>query len=220
MKLELVLAIDTSTSVDNSEFELQRHGLALAFRHPSIVRAIETTGDLGMVAAVVQWSSSGKHLTSVDWAVIRDGESARRFADAIDAMPRLLTGFTGIASAIRFSLEQIEKNNFIGERKVIDVSGDGASSSGEPGVERDRAIARGVTINGLAILTSDPDFMELGLTEYYADNVVGGRGAFLMTADGFEDFVTVIRKKLIREITSPGVAMMNSQTINHSTNGG
>ncbi|NNF77811.1 MAG: DUF1194 domain-containing protein [Rhizobiales bacterium] len=220
MKLELVLAIDTSTSVDTSEFELQKHGLALAFRHPSIVRAIETIGELGMVATVVQWSSNGKHLTAVDWAAIRDADSAKQFADAIDAMPRLLTGFTGIASAIRFSLEKIEENNYMGERKVIDISGDGASSSGEPGLERDRAIARGVTVNGLAILTSDPDFMELGLTEYYADNVVGGRGAFLMTADGFEDFVTVIRKKLIREITSPGVAMMNGQTIKNHSNGG
>jgi hypothetical protein len=209
VQLELVLAIDTSTSVDESEFELQRHGLAEAFRHPNIVKAIETFGEPGIAATVVQWSSNGKHLTSVEWSLIRDAESAEQFAAAIDATPRLLTGFTGIGGAIRFSLKKIEENGFEGERKVIDISGDGASSSGDTGLERDRAVARGVTINGLAILTADPDFMELGLREYYAEQVAGGHGSFVMVADSFEDFAKVIRKKLVREITGPRITLLH-----------
>ena len=212
MELELVLAIDTSTSVDASEYELQRHGLALAFRHPDVIKAIEKIGRGGLAVTLVQWSTSGKHLTSVDWTLIRDAEGAAHFADAVDDAPRRLTGFTGIASAIRFSLRQIDKNGFEGTRKVIDVSGDGASSRGDPRIERDRAVASGVTVNGLAILTSDPDFMEYGLREHYAHYVVGGPGSFLITANGFDDFARAIRKKLIREITGPGLASSGSLT--------
>lgn len=210
VRLELVLAIDTSTSVNASEFELQRKGLADAFRHRAVVQAIEALGQPGMAATVIQWSSNGKHLTAVDWTLIRDAPSAARFADAIEAAPRLLTGFTGIGSAIRYALRQIEENGFEGARKVIDVSGDGAASSGNPKVERDIAVSRGVTINGLAILTSDPDFMELGLRDYYADNVIGGSGAFLMTADDFADFPAAILRKLVREITGPGLARLRT----------
>lgn len=206
--LELVLAIDTSTSVDADEFTLQKRGLSNAFRHPRIIAAIEGLGALGVAASVVQWSSNGKHLTAVDWVQLKDAKSAGHFAAAIDAMPRLLTGFTGIAGAIRYSVQKIEENSFEGRRKVIDVSGDGASSSSGTGAERDRAVALGITINGLAILTSDPDFMEFGLKEYYAKQVIGGDGAFLLTADGFEDFITQMRKKLEREIIGPGLAAL------------
>ena len=204
--LELVLAIDTSSSVDASEYALQRHGLAEAFRHPATLAAIRSIGKTGLAVTVVQWSSYNKHRTAVDWMAIRGAQGARRFAAALDRMPRLLKGFTGIGGAIRFSLKQIEENAFEGVRKVIDISGDGASSDGDPRPERDRAIARGVTVNGLAILTRDPDFMEMNLADYYARNVVGGEGSFVTSADGFEGFVVQIRKKLVREITGAGVA--------------
>ncbi len=35
--LELILAVDCSYSVDTAEFDLQKIGLAEAFRHPAIV---------------------------------------------------------------------------------------------------------------------------------------------------------------------------------------
>ena len=42
--LELVLAVDASSSVSVAEFDLQIRGLAEAFRHPSVARAIRATG--------------------------------------------------------------------------------------------------------------------------------------------------------------------------------
>lgn len=44
--LALVLAIDVSSSVDDSEYELQRRGLAEAFRDPQVAAAIRATGGL------------------------------------------------------------------------------------------------------------------------------------------------------------------------------
>jgi hypothetical protein len=110
-------------------------------------------------------------------------------------MERLFSGSTGLGGAIRFSLKLIEENRFDGRRKVIDVSGDGYSGL-SPKRERDRAVARGVTINGLAILNERPE-----LSEYYAAHVIGGAGSFVVTVDNFEDFGEAIRDKLIKEIT-------------------
>ena len=53
--LELVLAVDTSSSVSAQEFDLQMRGLATAFRDPAVVAAIQASGDLGIAVAMVQW---------------------------------------------------------------------------------------------------------------------------------------------------------------------
>ena len=41
--LQLVLAVDTSGSVNQARFELQRQGYAAAFRSPAVLQAIQTT---------------------------------------------------------------------------------------------------------------------------------------------------------------------------------
>jgi hypothetical protein len=200
--LELVLAIDTSSSVDSAEFELQKQGFARAFRHPEIARAIAGCGGEGVAVAIVQWSGNRMQLTSVDWTLMRDGKGAAALAASIEAAPRLLTGFTGLGGAIRFSLKKIEENQYEGQRKVIDISGDGPESGLRPYLERDRAVGRGATINGLTILNEEPD-----LARYYTDYVIGGPGAFLMSVGGYEDFADAILKKLVREITCPKLAL-------------
>lgn len=198
--LELVLAIDCSSSVSAAEFELQRRGLSEAFRHPDVVMALRTLGDHGLAISLVQWSGNRMQRTSVEWTLVNDGYSAAKLASAIGEMERLFTGATGLGGAIRFSLKLLEENRFDGRRKVIDVSGDGYGGL-SPKRERDRAVARGITINGLAILNERP---ELG--EYYAAHVIGGTGSFVMSIDDFEDFGIAIRDKLIKEITGLKIA--------------
>jgi len=198
--LELVLAMDTSISVNAEEFELQKRGLADAFRHPDVVAAILAKGEAGIAIAVVQWSGARIQRKSVDWTVVRDGEGARGLADRIDAGGRLLTGGTSLGGAIRFALGELEKNRIDGRRRTIDVSGDGFAGL-SPRRERDRAIAQGVTINGLAIQNEEPR-----LGAYYSEHVIGGAGAFVLTVDRFEDFADGIRKKLLREIGGMAIA--------------
>ena len=80
-------------------------------------------------------------------------------------------------------------------RKVIDVSGDGASNEGIEPREVHRALrAAGVTVNAVVIETNEED-----LTSYFWENVIMGEGAFVMTASGFEDYPDRIRRKLQRE---------------------
>ena len=50
--LELVLAVDSSASVDDREFELQVEGIAQAFAHPEVLAAIESLGELDRKSVV------------------------------------------------------------------------------------------------------------------------------------------------------------------------
>ena len=194
--LELVLALDTSSSVTAAEFEIERDGLTQAFRHPDVLAAVAAAGDQGIAVTLIQWSGNRMQQRSIDWRVIRDEAGAVALSAAIAATPRAFTGSTGLGGAIRYALKEIESNGYAGRRKVIDVIGDGFTGL-SPKRERDRAVARGVTINGLAILDENP---ELG--RYYADHVIGGPGAFVLTVRSVRDFAEAVRDKLIREIGS------------------
>jgi hypothetical protein len=93
-------------------------------------------------------------------------------------------------------------------RRVIDVSGDGTNTNGrEPAPARDEAIAEGITINGLVILSDSPlpwnpehTNPPGGLDSYYRNNVTGGPGSFVMVAENHDSFGQAIVKKMIAEI--------------------
>jgi hypothetical protein len=201
--LELVLAVDASSSVSTEEFDLQMRGLAEAFRDPAVVQAIRASGDLGIAVSLIQWSDGRKQVTAVDWMTVRDGVAARALADAIEAAPRfLIGGGTAIGGALKFALRQFEDNGFQARRQVIDLSGDGRANQGsQPADMRDLAVELGVTINGLAILNEDPT-----IDSYYYANVIGGTGAFVMTANDYESYGLAILAKLIKEIAGVPVA--------------
>lgn len=200
--LELVLAVDSSSSVSEAEFALQIGGLAQAFQHPSVIEAIESNAPNGIAVTLMQWSGAGWQEQTVPFAHVYDAESAARLAAHIAASRRaIIGGPTALGAAIDFAARLMETNAYSGGRQVIDVSGDGVNNhGGSPVVSRARATARGVTINGLAILNEEPT-----LDRYYAARVIGGQGAFLITANNFEDYRRAIRIKLIREIS--GVPM-------------
>lgn len=201
--LELMLAVDASSSVSIEEFDLQMQGLARAFRSPEVLAAVQAGGDLGIAVALMQWSDNRKQTVAVDWSVVFDETSALALADQIEATPRYLVGGgTAIGGAIQYAVRQFENNGFDGRRQVIDVSGDGRTNQGsQPSDERDRAVERGITINGLAILNEDPT-----IDSYYLSHVIGGTGAFVMTANDYRSYALAILAKLIREIAGVPVA--------------
>ncbi|MEP1205894.1 MAG: DUF1194 domain-containing protein [Rhizobiaceae bacterium] len=206
VELELVLAVDASTSVNSDEYKLQRSGIAEAFRHPKVLAAIDGLGEEGLAVSVVQWSGPNKQRVAVDWSHVNSRASAFQLATAIDAMPRLMTGFTDIAGAINYSTAEIENNRFTGRRLAIDVSGDGTSDRNDPALARDQAILKGITINGLVIHSIEYDLGDLArfdLRTHYRDRVIGGPGAFLLNAESFKTFAVSMREKLYREISGP-----------------
>jgi hypothetical protein len=195
--LALVLAVDCSRSIDDSEFALQVQGYAEAFRHPSVLRAIQSGTHRSIAVTYVQWAGPFLQNQAVGWTLINDGESALEFADRFQAAPRgFYGGGTSLSGIIDYAKTLFPKSGYSGRRRVIDISGDGINNSGRmAGSARDEAVRDGITINGLAILTEIA-----GLDEYFRANIMGGEGAFVLAAEDFASFAQAILNKLIREI--------------------
>ena len=207
--LELVLAVDTSSSVSPGEFDLQMRGIASAFRDPAVQAAIQAAGDLGIAVAMVQWSDNRKQTLAIHWKMVRDPVSAEAFANEIDGTPRyLIGGGTAIGGAVNFAAHQLRINRYNGRRMVIDVSGDGRTNQGSnPARARDDAVAQGITINGLAILCRQADCggrpVTYSVEVAFERDIIGGPGSFVVTADGRDSFAEAVRQKLVLEIASP-----------------
>jgi hypothetical protein len=208
--LELVLAVDISFSVDGVEARMQREGYISAISHPSVLAAIES-GFLGKIAVTyVEWADAYYQNQLVHWSVVSDEESAMIFAGQLAGQPLNRAYYTSISHAIDFSTSLFEGNGYVGLRKVIDISGDGPHNQGRRLSDaRREALDKGITINGLPILNdrpqpwgimSTPRDMQLDL--YYSDYVIGGPGAFFVTAEDFVVFRSAILSKLIREIAN------------------
>jgi len=149
----------------------------------------------------------------MDWTHIGNAEEAQAVAQRIREAPRAFMGRTSISAAIDFGMAQLRRSPYQSDRRVIDVSGDGTNNSGRPVTEaRDAAVAQGVTINGLVILSEIPlatnpmhTHPPGGLTSYYEKNVAAGPGAFVVEAENFEAFGQSLISKLIKEIAEvPG----------------
>lgn len=204
--LELVLAVDTSRSIDEEEAKLQREGYVAAFLSPQIHRAV-ASGQIGKIAvAYIEWADYYHVREVVPWTLIDGPASAKAFAERLAAQS-YMSGFrTSISAGIDEAARMIRENAYEGARKVIDVSGDGPSNSGRPvELARDDAVKAGITINGLVIVNDRwtgnfPPPKDLDL--YYEKNVVGGPDAFVMVAENFQTFGRAILNKLIKEIAA------------------
>ena len=151
--IELVLAVDVSRSVDAREARLQRQGYINAFRDPEVIRAIHS-GVVGRIAVTyLEWAGTSPVSVVAGWTMIKDADSALAFADMLGRAPPRSALYTSISNAIDFALPMFDGNGFEGLRRVIDVSGDGPNNWGDlVTTARDRAVAAGITINGLPIL--------------------------------------------------------------------
>ena len=198
--LELVLAIDASGSVDEDEWALQMQGYAAAFRDERVQSAI-ASGPKGRIGvAVVVWADATVPRWDSSWFVLAAPADAERFAAFMATLVRRPIGGTGIGAGIAAAIRKLERNGMSAPRQVVDVSGDGRETPAREYVvliplAKAMARARGVTVNGLAILNEDPD-----LAAWYRRNVIAGRGAFVMIATDYEDFSEAIVRKLVREI--------------------
>jgi hypothetical protein len=201
--VELVIATDVSPSIDGEEAQLQREGTAEAFLDPQVIQAIQA-GALGKIGvAYVDFSSRQYNKIVINWMVIKDRASATAFATALRNAAPGYGRHTSISEAIELGEFLIEGNNFEGTKKVIDISGDGPNNWGRAVNEvRDEAVRKNITINGLPIVEDEGFGSYPNLDRYFANCVIGGAGAFVVTAKGFRDFARAIRNKLILEIAA------------------
>jgi len=206
--LLLVLAADVSRSVDATKFQLQREGYAAAVSDPRVIDAIRS-GRYGRIGLTfVEWSGTGSQRMVIDWTMVGDADAGKGFGDRLLEAPRSFADRTSISGAIEFAMGQLARAPFESARRTIDISGDGTNNAGrDVRSARDEALAQGLTINGLVILSEtplswNPDHTNPpgGLENYYRNNVVGGPGAFVMVAQNFASFGEAIIKKMIAEV--------------------
>ncbi len=204
----LVLSADVSRSLDDEKFRLQREGYAAAITDPVILRLIKG-GKHGRIALqLVEWSNALEAAVMVEWSPIGSEQQAAAFADQVRTVERRFRGRTSISTGIDEAVKQLTRSPYIGDRKVIDVSGDGTHNHGrDVTAARDEALTKGITINGIVILSAVPlpfnpthTHPPGGLQKYYEDHVIGGPGSFATAAESFQDFGPAVRQKLLREI--------------------
>ncbi|MGB5560082.1 MAG: DUF1194 domain-containing protein [Paracoccaceae bacterium] len=192
--LALLLAVDVSGSVSRDEYRIQSDGLAAALRDGLVAEAlIKARANV----ALVQWSGTSRHEVTIPWVAIETDADLEALAGRIEADKRLWRDYsTAIGEALMVAEAQFADVPEC-KRKVIDVSGDGSSNEGQEPRERHAALrGAGITVNALVIEGSEPD-----LDVYFWENVIVGEGAFIVTANGFEEYPAAIRRKLIRETT-------------------
>ena len=192
--LALVLAVDVSGSVSTDEYRTQMDGLAAALRDGIVADALV---DEQAQVTLVQWTGSSRQRQTISWTPITGLPDVLALADLIEADQRRWRNFsTAIGEAVALSIQTFDAVPQC-KRRVIDVSGDGVSNEGEqPETLRPLLKEKGIILNALAIETDKTD-----LTAYFFEHLIFGEGAFVITANGFEDYPEQIRRKLQRETT-------------------
>ncbi len=202
--LELVLMVDVSRSMSYRELEIQRRGYAEALLSDEVFAAVQS-GYLQRVAlAYVEWA--GTQQVIVDWRLLETRDDLAAFGNTLANQFSPTLRRTSISEALIFGAASMEGNGFNGERRVIDISGDGPNNQGRPvTAARDAVIAQGISINGLPLMTRDGlggQWHLDGLDRYYQACVTGGFGAFTIPVQDWDDFAQAVRRKLVLEIAA------------------
>lgn len=202
--VNIVTALDVSDSIDAQSTRIEIEGMAQAILAPEILQAIRA-GRYGRVGfAIFAWHE-GAYPELVSWTLVGDDRDARAvserlrnvtpadFGVSVDRMvePRM----TDLSGAIDHAAVLLLTAPFATDRMVLNVIGNGWDNVGEgPIYARDRLVGEGGTINGV-ILGEDPV-----LADYFRQNVIGGRGAFLITVRDKSAITDVLARKFLRDV--------------------
>jgi Protein of unknown function (DUF1194) len=226
----LVIAVDVSQSVDENRYKIQMQGIAAAFEDSEVIAAITGGASGQILVTLVTWADSAE--TVLPWTLISNKQDALVFAGAVRALPLHTGEFTCMARMLRaLQTGALLQLPMPAARTVIDVSGDGIDNCDDTpatGIERDKIVGGGGTVNGLPIIVAgendaivgsgayrkpgydiynlSPDKDTTTLDTWYRKSVIGGRGAFIMEAKGYEDFGRAFRQKFVTEVSSLQIA--------------
>jgi len=107
--IELVLAIDNSSSVDSREYELQRQGIAKAFADPDVIGAI-TSLNGGVAVALFQWGEKARSRMVLPFTHINNQRNAKAFSFRVAVLPRARpSAYTALGHAIIASANYLKK---------------------------------------------------------------------------------------------------------------
>ena len=212
VELALVLLNDVSKSMDTSEFAMVKAGYRAAFSDPDIIAAIRSI-EGGVAVAYVEFSGKQELDLVQGWSVLTDAASARAFGAAVAGAARSSAGNTALAAGLAGATRLLKESDFGDARQVIDVASDHPSDGGRSARVRDAAVAAGITINALPIISTQPigtfdgrmtystaQWGTGGISGFYRHNVIGGPGAFVVEAQDFAVFGEALKRKLLLEL--------------------
>ncbi len=198
----IVTGLDVSSSINAQETMLQVDGMAQAIRAPEILSAIEH-GRYGRIGFAIFVWADGEYPELVSWRMIgspQDAEAAsaeiaERLKSVVETASHQMGSLTNLSGAMEHAADMLRIVPFSSNRAIVNIIGNGEDNVGEdPQRARDGLVARGVTINGV-VLGGDP-----AVIEYYRRQVIGGRTAFVLSADKAETLVQVFALKFLSEI--------------------
>ncbi len=200
----LIVSVDVSGSVDERRYQLQMQGIATALTDPSVIDALLNGAQGGILFTMVTWTDRPQ--VAVPWTKITSRANAEAVADLVRRVPRQTGDFTCLGRMMRYVSDKVVPQIPLpAARVVLDVSGDGTDNCNpeEPVVGvRDELVLSGITINGLPILEGrEAETLE----GWYRENVMGGPGAFVLPANGYDDFGRAIRQKFVVEVSQESI---------------
>ncbi|MEM7068016.1 MAG: DUF1194 domain-containing protein [Pseudomonadota bacterium] len=200
--LALVLAIDSSSSVDDREYALQMRGIASALVSEEVLEAILSLG--GMYISAFEWNGKSSQKLIFDWTFLGSPGDVRALAGRLTVHERNSTTLpTAVGAALGYGYRLIANIPQPCARQVIDVSGDGPNNDGIKPLDIYTLYNfSNIIVNGLVIkdLYDNPESFYRDPEGYYRKNVIRGGGAFLVLAEGFDDFARAMKQKLLKEI--------------------
>ncbi len=217
---EIVLLVDVSGSINESQLNVQKQAFAEAFRSSEVLNAIQRQchTNKSIAATLVYWAASGQQYTAVEWMKIDSTTTANQFADAIEASPTTFSGGrTALGEAITHGTQLFGSetgnagNGFESLYQVINLTANGVDNATPPRVRdrsvtveaaRDAALADGVEmINGIPIIVDSPN-----LDTYFEDHVIGGEvngvTAQFDSAADFPDLAPAVKNQILHGISA------------------
>jgi hypothetical protein len=201
--VNIVTGLDFSGSIEPRDAQVQIDGITMAIRSPQIIAAIKN-GNHGRIGFALFVWASGNYPILVTWRQISSAEEAAAVADEVSAGLHALIGsetlaklgaLTDLSGALDYGGAMLHAAPFATDRRVINIIGNGIDNVGEGArPSRDRLVAEGVTINGVA-LGRDRTFFA-----YLKRDVIGGPESFALMANDPEMLVEVVARKFVTEI--------------------
>ncbi len=201
--LAIVVSLDRSESIDADEAKAQIDGLVYTLRHSNFrdTVAVGWYGSIGLT--VLTWSSFGRSEVILPWTSVADrgdAAAAAKFLE-LDYARQIFAPHgsqTDLAFAIEIGMNQLDELPWPATRSVINVVADGISNIGRlPMIDRNIALERGITINGLVMARGSA--IEV-VSRYFEREVIGGPLSFVQVSEGTHDFANAMLRKIVREM--------------------
>lgn len=201
------MAMDVSSSVDAAEDTLQRKGLAAALIADEVRQAFFAQ-DAPVALAIYEWSGRYNQEILVDWTLIDSQAALLGVAETVAGSQRSHNDFpTAMGYALGYGAGLFDRAPQCLYR-TLDMAGDGQNNEGfGPDLAYTSFDFNDITVNGLVVNAADFE-AETGLIAFYQAEVLHGPGAFLIVANGFEDYERAMRRKLERELTPPAIGAL------------